>query len=175
MFFAFHGSLEELNEYFQFKNSMHPTIKFNFNQSVSSINFMDLAIYKNNNGDYHTTIHRKLTNTMNLLHNDSNHPSHLKSSLVYRQVLRYNRINLDNKCLAKEFLTLAKILVVRGYTLKIINKHVRRALRWTQRELIEKPKRIKKDNIVPLIINHSKIRKRVKHLFFKRFTSPHKI
>ena len=46
IFFAFLGSLEELNEIFQFMNSMHPTIKFTFNQSVSSINFMDLTIYK---------------------------------------------------------------------------------------------------------------------------------
>ena len=39
---------------------------------------------------------------------------------------------------------------------------MRKALRRTQRELIEKPKRIKKDNIVPLIIIHSKIGKRVR-------------
>ena len=167
IFFAFHGPLEELNEVFQFMNSMHPTIKFTFNQSVSSINFMDLTIYKNNNGDYHTTIHRKLTDTMSLLHYDSNHPSHLKSSLIYSQALRNNRIFLGNKCLAKELQTLAKILVVREYPLNIINKHVRKALRWTQRELIEKPKRIKKDNIVPLIITHSKIGKRVSQIVRK--------
>ena len=99
----------------------------------------------------------------------TNHPSHLKSNLVYSQALRYNRIISDDKCLAKELQTLAKILVVRGYPLNIINKHVRRALRWIQRELIEKPKRIKKDNIVPLIINHSKIGKRVSKIIQKNW------
>ena len=59
IFFVFHGSLEELNEVFQLMNSMHPTIKFTFNQSVSSINFMDLTICKNNKGDYCTTVNRK--------------------------------------------------------------------------------------------------------------------
>ena len=128
IFFAFHGSLEELNEVFQFINSMHPTIKFTFNQSVASINFMDHTIHKNNNGDYHTTIHQKPTNTMSL-HYDSNHPSHLKSNLVCSHALRYNRIISDNKCLTKELEILARTLVARGYPRNIINKHVRKALR----------------------------------------------
>ena len=96
LLFAFHGSVEELNEVFQFINSMHPTIKFTFNQFFFFINFMDLTIYKNNKGDYHTIIHRKPTDTMSLLLCDSNHSSHLKLSLVYNQLLSYNRIILDN-------------------------------------------------------------------------------
>ena len=121
---------------------MHPTIVFTFSLSVSSINFVDLTIYKNNKGDYHSTIHRKPVDTMSLLDYGSNHPSHLKSCLVYSQPLRFNRIISDKKCLAEEREIYARTLAVRGYPLNIVNKHVRKALRYTQRELIDKPKRI---------------------------------
>ncbi|XP_047129554.2 uncharacterized protein LOC124809486 [Hydra vulgaris] len=46
IFFIFHGPPEILTQVFEFMNAIHPTIKFTFNNSTTSINFMDLTIKK---------------------------------------------------------------------------------------------------------------------------------
>ncbi|XP_065671740.1 uncharacterized protein LOC136089616 [Hydra vulgaris] len=56
IFFIFHGPPEKLTQVFEFMNAIHSTIKFAFNNSNNSINFMDLTINKKLDGKLETTI-----------------------------------------------------------------------------------------------------------------------
>jgi hypothetical protein len=136
IFIIFTGSREELLLFKAFMNDLHPTIKFTFNHSDSFINFLDITIYKNALGQIHTTLYRKPTDTLSLLHFNSHHPPHIKTSIIYSQVLRYNRLISEQHNLITELKTLTRQLILRGYPLRIINEYISKGLNKTQSQLI---------------------------------------
>ncbi|XP_065671866.1 uncharacterized protein LOC136089724 [Hydra vulgaris] len=163
IFFIFHGPPEKLTQVFEFMNAIYSMIKFTFNNSNNSINFMDLTIIKKLDGKLETTIFKKATDTTALLHYNSFHPPHQKSNLVYSQALKYNKIISNNYNLIKELKQLAQILVIRGYPIRgypirgypiqSINKGFKKVLRHTQHEFVYnkyKEKR-EKERILPIV------------------------
>ena len=89
IFFIFTGTMTELTRLIFFMNNIHDTIKFTFEHSTNTINFLDITINIKND-KIMTTIHRKPTDKMLLLHFQSNHSLHTKESIIYSQALRYN-------------------------------------------------------------------------------------
>ena len=69
-----------------------PTIKFDFAYSKISIVFLDMKLYKNQNGMLCTTIYRKSIDWSNFLSCASAHQKSLKGSITFSQVLRIKRI-----------------------------------------------------------------------------------
>nr|XP_047138930.1 uncharacterized protein LOC124814884 [Hydra vulgaris] len=136
IFFIFQGPIEVLDQICNFMNTIHPTIKFTFNHSATSINFLDILLYKNEQGNIHTTIYRKPTDTMGLLHYDSHHPTHTIPGTIYSQALRYCTIITELNNLQKELKYLTMTLVLRDYPLHIINNNIKKALHKTQHEFI---------------------------------------
>ena len=92
IWFVFKGDRTELDSFIQEANSMHPSIKFEFEISLKEVDFLDLHIYKDRSNKLQTTIFRKPTDKNLLLHFDSKHPLHQKRNLVYTQALRYSDI-----------------------------------------------------------------------------------
>ena len=80
-------------------NHMHPTLKFTYEASTTSINYLDLTIFKGNR--FHTTgildtkVYRKPTETYQYLHRKSSHPPHVFNAFIYGECLRYAR-NTNN-------------------------------------------------------------------------------
>ncbi|XP_065672126.1 uncharacterized protein LOC136089953 [Hydra vulgaris] len=136
IFFIFQGPIEVLDQICNYMNTIHPTIKFTFNHSATSINFLDILLYKNDQGNIHTTIYRKPTDTIGLLHYDSHHPTHTIPGTIYSQALRYCTIITELNNLKKELKYLTMTLVLRDYPLHIINNNIKKALYKTQHELI---------------------------------------
>ena len=59
----------------------HPSIKFEFQYSLTKIEFLDGLVYKDHNSMLQTTIYRKQTDRQNYLDARSEHPKLLKDSI----------------------------------------------------------------------------------------------
>ena len=77
------GTDETFNEFFNFLNLFHPTIKVDEPQHE----FLDLEI-SIKNGKIHTDLYRKETSKPNALLPSSAHPGHIFSNIVYSMTLR---------------------------------------------------------------------------------------
>ena len=75
-------SNDDLNNFFDFCNDFHPSIKFTHSVIFTNIPFLDLNV-KINNTSLITTIHYKPTDSHNYLKYNSNHPESCKNSVPY--------------------------------------------------------------------------------------------
>ena len=73
---------ENLNEFFEYLNQFHPTIKFTMEKSFKKINYLDVTVSKNNN-KLSTDLYTKETNTHQYLHAKSCHRSCIKRAIPY--------------------------------------------------------------------------------------------
>ena len=101
-------------------NRDHPTIKFGFKYSKTSITFLDIKIHKNQNGILCTTICRR---------SDSAHLKSLKDSIPFSQALHIKRIYSEKLEVIRHFKDLEDVFTKRGYKLKLLNCHFERARR----------------------------------------------
>jgi hypothetical protein len=120
IFGLFKGKRNELEEYENYLNSLIPGIKLTFDISPISVNFLDVTIFKyfspSNVMTLQTKIYFKPTDSHQLLHTLSYHPSHVFNSILYSQLLRFKRITSfkDNFSLTCSFLF--PFLKKRGYS-----------------------------------------------------------
>ena len=92
-----------------------------------------------------TTIHRKPTDLMLLLHYQSNHPLHTKESIIYSQALRYNII-INSKNEGDRFIL--NFTISHGlYSLaNIINRNILIALNHSRHDLFHKTRQNQQRN-----------------------------
>ena len=139
IFFIWTGDQESLQSFMDFCNNFHPTIKFTFETSPISANYLDLHIYLDNLRCLQTTIFRKPADKHLILHFDSNHPFHIKRNTIYGEALRYKR-NISNlHYLEKELKFLKRIFRVRGYPRNLIDREIHRGIQ-IPRSFLLKPK-----------------------------------
>lgn len=155
IFFIFLGTMEELESLKNFMNSQHPTIKFKFETSTTSIPFLDLQIYITEDRRLATTLYKKPTDCSPLLHFKSNHSLKCKESVIYTQALRYNLIISDDNLLQNELHNLTKTLIAREFPLKIINRNINKALSHSRDELLKETPRNNNNKILPIITPYS--------------------
>ena len=122
IFFIWTDSLNKLKEFMNEANSLHPTIKFTFDYSQSTANFLDTTVYIDKQRKLQTTIYRKPTDKNLILHFTSHHPLHLKRNIIYSQALRYKRIISNPHKLKTELNTLKRIFIARGYPARMIRQ-----------------------------------------------------
>ena len=84
IFMTWIGSKESLLAFFNEINTVHESIKFDCKYSLESINFLDTAVFKNNQLSLSTKIFSKPTDRPGYIHNKYYHP---KSQLriIYEQ------------------------------------------------------------------------------------------
>jgi hypothetical protein len=90
----FSGTYEDLDEFHQYLNSFHPTIKFDKNEhkrTNNACNFLDLTI-QIENGTICTELYRKEMNKPTALLPSSSHPGHITTNIVYSLWFRLLRI-----------------------------------------------------------------------------------
>ena len=111
IFLCWNGSETQLLEFITRLNSRHPTIKFDFKYSKSSIKFLETKIYKNKKKNkLLTTIYWKPTDQRNFLGPISAHPK----SLI-NQALRLKKICSEISELNKHLNELKESFINRGY------------------------------------------------------------
>jgi hypothetical protein len=170
IFFIFLGSYAELITLFEYMNDIHPTTKFTFNHSKSSINYMDITLFKDQHGQLQTTLYRKPTDTLCLLHHSSHHPNHTKTSIIYSQAIRYNRLISDEHKLTIELRSLAKTLILRGYHINDINRYFDKAMIDNQDALVNRQKtEDKTKNILPIITPYSDLGKQINKIIIRHW------
>ncbi len=99
----------------------HRYLKFTYEHSNLSVNFLDVSISLNKENNLCTTIFSKPMSRHLYLHSQSNHPSHLKNSLFYSQGLRVIRICSNKEDSVKNLLCLLEKFKMRGYKVKKLN------------------------------------------------------
>ena len=97
IFLIWTGTLNELNEFIGNINQVYLSIKFNFNYSSNSVNFLDTTAKKSSTGKLLTTLFKKETYCQAYLHRKSEHLESLERSISYAQALRLKRICSDDR------------------------------------------------------------------------------
>ena len=87
IFLIWIGTLDELNKFKANINQVHPSIRFDFNYTSNSANFLDTTVKKSSTGKLATTLFKKEADFQAYFHRKSEHPESLKRNIAYAQVL----------------------------------------------------------------------------------------
>ena len=126
IFIVWPHSREDFDNFFQILNSHHNNIKLKSTISDTSVDFLDVTIFKGPNlpqtGSLDTKVFFKPTDTHELLHKSSYHPKHTFKGIVKSQIIRFHRIcssksDFDNACK-----TLFSAIKQRGYASSFLRK-----------------------------------------------------
>ena len=118
------GTEVEFQEFFNFINGYHPTMKFDtpqHNPTDNSCNFLDLII-SIKNGKICTDLFQKETSKPRALLPSSSHPGHISKNIIYSMGFRLLRICSDENIFEKRLAELKNnFLIPRNYTPKLID------------------------------------------------------
>ena len=119
-----HGE-EKLMDFINFLNGAHDSIKFTAEWSSERVNFLGVQVIKQGN-KLVTDLFTKPTDTHQLLHRTSCHPSHTKKGIPYSQALRIRRICSEETFFDKKVGDLKTWLLARGYKENEVDSQVAR-------------------------------------------------
>ena len=129
IFVIWSGTQDQFQEFFDFLNSYHPTIKFdepNHNVEENSCVFLDLKISIKNN-KITTDLYRKETSKPQALLPSSAHPGHITPNIVYSMAFRLMRICSNEHLFEKRLEELkTEFLIPRKYHPKVIDAEFRK-------------------------------------------------
>ena len=154
IFFLWKGTEEKLLQFFEELNSVHPTIKFDYNYSRTSINFLDTSISVTD-GRLTTTVFTKPTDRKAYLHSKSYHPRSTKEAISFSQATRLRRICTDLADYDKQSEQLVKDLEERGHDSKKVKEGVSKARNFDRNQLLTY-KTKKETERIPLILTYNK-------------------
>lgn len=126
IFLSWTGSDEDLQNFLDFINTVHSTIKFTHSVSSNMVSFLDIAIsFKNRY--LCIDLYSKPTDSHAYLRFNSCHHFHVKKNLPFSQFLRMRRLCSSEENFEKRCNELAKELCNRGYSKTLIEKERKRA------------------------------------------------
>ena len=146
----FKGNEERFKIFAERLNTKHPSIKFDYEVSKTSIPFLDTRIYIDENRQLQTTLYTKPTDTHNYLHYKSAHPKHLKNSLPYSQALRLRRICTNERELKIHCEKMENNFIRRGYHKRILHEQINKAITTPRAITLQKTSKVKTKRI-PLV------------------------
>ena len=92
-----------------------------------------------------------------LLHRQSFHPEHTKTSVIFSQALRYRRVITKDDNLIQNLQKLRDQLLQRGYKFSEINSQFNKVLHFSQKQLlINKKQQQQHSNILPFVVPFDK-------------------
>ena len=146
------GTESKLIKFIDNLNQKHPTIKFEFNYSRTSITFLDTKVYTNENGTLFTTIYRKPSDRRNFLHYKSAHLKALKDNITHSQALRIKRICSETSEVIKHLKDLKDAFIKRGYQSKVLDHQFERAISMDRKILLENKEKPSTQGNLPLVL-----------------------
>ena len=122
LFVIWIGAPEDLVNFLDDLNKIHPTIKFtaSYDLQEKSTNFLDTTV-NISNGKLHTDLYRKKTDRIKYLLPSSCHPSHICNNIPYSLGLRIVRICSDEEKRNMRLQELKEMLIGRCYRRKIVD------------------------------------------------------
>ena len=118
---------EELYSFISALNEVHQTIKFTVDISETHVNFLDVTVYKDQDGKITTGLYTKPTDAHMYLHFTSFHPKHQNTSIPYSQAIRLRRICSTPELFKEATQNLATNLHERGYPRQLIRSAIQKA------------------------------------------------
>ena len=146
-----HGE-ESLQDFMKFINNFHPSIKFTFEYSPISVNFLDVQIIRVND-KLVTDLYVKPTDTHQYLDASSCHAFHSKKAIPYSQALRLNRICSEKSFFDHRCDQLALWLKKRGYSDKLVHQEILKARKPKRDDLLFREQSDKKTRGRKLVFN----------------------
>ena len=143
---------EQLQEFLQWINQYHDTIKFTWDWSRTNVNYLDVQVI-NNNGVIETDLYTKPTDKHQYLFHTSCHPKGCKKSIPYAQALRLRRICSTSAAFEQRAADLTKYLVYRGYQVKFVRDQINRA-RVLDREELLAPRSMATNKRIPFVVTY---------------------
>ncbi len=131
------GTEDELKEFLAYINQVHPSIKFTYEYSRSKINFLDLTICKDQNGNIEIDIYQKPTDTHNYLHRNSAHPGHCMKSLPHCQFSRLKRLITNQETLRRRLNEYIEYFANAGYSRSKLKKEAKRIMMPPETKITE--------------------------------------
>lgn len=120
IFIIWEHTRNDFTAFFNILNTHHTSIKLKYELSETSVNFLDVTIYKGanfeNEGILDTKVYFKPTDTHELLHKSSYHPKHTFNGIVKAQITRYKRICNNESDMQTAIELLFTSLKSRGYS-----------------------------------------------------------
>ena len=136
IFLIWSHSIDDFWTFFNTLNNHHPTIKLKATINASSIDFLDVTIFKGSgfheHGKLDSKVYFKTTDTHELLHKSSYHPQHTFRGILKSQITRFYRICTQELDFEIACQTLFRVLRQRGYSARF--------LRSVKQDTIEKLK-----------------------------------
>lgn len=117
----------------------HPFLKFTFETSPKSVNFLDLSISITDDNELTTTLFSKPMSKHEYLFYDSNHPSHMIKSLPFSCGIRVIRTCSDENDRLKNLEMLFQKFTRRNYPINLLNE-TRDKLLNLDRSILIQPK-----------------------------------
>ena len=137
IFFIWANNLEELVEFLSDLNKFHPSIHFTHQHSSTSIDFLEITIFKGTGFDYTNLLdiktYQKARNLYQYLHYTSEHPRSVFKGLIRGECIRYLRTN-TLECDFNTIIAMFKMrLHQRGYPNKLVDKYTS-IVKFSQRQ-----------------------------------------
>lgn len=146
VFVIWTGSENQLHKFFEYINNVHTTIKFQYEYSFSTVNFLDVKISMDSLNQLETDVYQKPTDTHTYMHWLSAHPSHLKRSIPFSQALRLRRIVSNNDNLKLRIEEYKNYFMASGYKKKLLDQTMDKIFALSQSDALKEKAKANKMN-----------------------------
>ena len=127
---------KELDKFFEHANSIHPSIKFTHEASISKMSFLDTTT-TSKEGNMPTDLYSKPTDKHQYISPSSCHLKHCLKSIPFNQANRVKRICSTVETTKQRLGDLRHHLKRRGYNDKVIESGVSKASEINRNDLLE--------------------------------------
>ena len=137
------GTQTELNQFMEWLNSIHESLKFTVNHSTDGVEFLDLFVYSDESNTLHTKLYSKPSDTFCYLVPSSCHKTRVIENIPYNTARRRVVINNSQKPnYTKDKEMFSKHLTKRGYHADFVNNAFERAEKLDRKSMYQ----LKDDN-----------------------------
>ena len=171
IFCVFREPRNKIEEFVQYMNSSHDTIKFTAEISENEVTFLDTKVIKDPvTHKIYTELYTKDTDTQNYLAFDSCHPKHCKTGGPYGEFLRIRRNCFKLEDYDKHSEQRVKDYERRGYPTKLLEESRTKARNMDRATLLaDKQKEENSKKRVPLVITHNPANPNLKQIIDKHW------
>ncbi len=141
-----HGE-EKLKDFIHHINNFDDDIKFTVEYSYEKASFLDVELYKDNNGTWQTKVYRKPTDRRTYLHYHSAHPKKTKDAIPYGLMVRAKRICSTEEDYKMETEKIITSLKSRNYPQDLLNKTLNVVSNLDRDNLLQQTNREEKQQI----------------------------
>ena len=141
VFLIFLGTVEQLQQFHDYLNNSHETMKFDnpqYNYDKKSCDFLDLTVTIDK-GKITTDLYKKPTDVPSALLPSSAHPGHVSPNLVFSMAFRLLRICSSPELFENRLGELKNtVLIPRGYKYSVIKAAFDKVRKITRTEALKK-------------------------------------